>query len=45
MIVTGVHKGFSTSGRLKIIHRFLPREVGTPLVYFLWLVLLFWEDV
>ncbi|KAM6513777.1 hypothetical protein FALCPG4_014992 [Fusarium falciforme] len=37
MIVTGVHKGFSTSGRLKIIHRFLSREVGTPLTYFLWL--------
>lgn len=35
MIVTGAHKGFSSTERLKIIHRFLPREVGTLLVYFL----------
>ena len=41
MIVTRAHKGFSTTERLKIIHQFLPREVGTLLVYFLWLVLPF----
>ncbi|KLP03469.1 Uncharacterized protein Y057_10530 [Fusarium fujikuroi] len=45
MIVTGAHKGFTTTGRLKIIHRFLPREVGTLLAYYLWLVLPFWEDI
>ena len=45
MIVTGAHKGFTTTGRLKIIHRFLPREVGTLLTYYLWLVLPFWEDI
>ncbi|PNP51111.1 hypothetical protein FNYG_15921 [Fusarium nygamai] len=45
MIVTGAYKGFTTTGRLKIIYRFLPREVGTLLTYYLWLVLLFWEDI
>ncbi|KAH7169772.1 uncharacterized protein B0J16DRAFT_419334 [Fusarium flagelliforme] len=45
MIVMGAHKGFITTGRLKIIHRFLPREVGTLLTYYLWLVLPFWEDI
>ncbi|KAG7416705.1 hypothetical protein Forpi1262_v016777 [Fusarium oxysporum f. sp. raphani] len=45
MIVTGAHKGFTTTGRLKIIHRFLPREVGSLLTYYLWLVLPFWEDI
>lgn len=45
MIVTGYHKGFSRSERLKVIHRFVPREVGILLVYYLWLVLPFWEEV
>ncbi|SCV59328.1 uncharacterized protein FFFS_13897 [Fusarium fujikuroi] len=45
MIVTGAYKGFTTTGRLKIIYRFLPREVGTLLAYYLWLVLPFWEDI
>ncbi|KAI8651067.1 hypothetical protein NCS57_01442500 [Fusarium keratoplasticum] len=43
MLVTGIHKGFSRSERLKVIHRFLPQEVGTLLVYYLWLILPFWE--
>jgi hypothetical protein len=45
MIVTGAHKGFTTTERLKSIHRVLPREVGTLLTYYLWLVLPFWEDI
>jgi RecQ family ATP-dependent DNA helicase len=45
MIVTGYHKGFSRTERLKVIHRFLPREIGTLLVYYLWLVLPFWEEL
>jgi hypothetical protein len=45
MIIMGAHKGFIPTGRLKIIHRFLPREVGTLLTYYLWLVLPFWEDI
>ncbi|KAL6359919.1 hypothetical protein LRP88_07347 [Fusarium phalaenopsidis] len=43
MLVTGIHKGFSRSKRLKVIHRFLPQEVSTLLVYYLWLILPFWE--
>lgn len=36
--VTTYHKGYSTTGNTKIIHRFLPKEVGELLVYYLWLV-------
>ncbi|RKK72604.1 hypothetical protein BFJ71_g17488, partial [Fusarium oxysporum] len=45
MLVAGYHKGFSKTERLKVIHRFLPREVSVLLIYYLWLVLPFWEDV
>ena len=37
-LVTGYHKGYSKSGEAKIIHRYLPEEVGKLLVYHLWLV-------
>jgi hypothetical protein len=36
--VTTYHKGYSTTGNTKIIHRYLPKEVGELLVYYLWLV-------
>ncbi|KAF6793337.1 hypothetical protein CMUS01_16109 [Colletotrichum musicola] len=45
MIVTGIHKGYTRSEKEKVIHRFLPREVSTPLVYLVWLVLPFWEGL
>lgn len=45
MIVTGIHKGYTRSEQEKVIHRFLPREVAALLVYFLWLVLPFWEGL
>ncbi|KAM0277281.1 hypothetical protein ACHAQH_005940 [Verticillium albo-atrum] len=45
MLIFGYHKGFTRTERLKVIHRFLPREVTTVIIYFLWLVLPFWEDV
>lgn len=45
VFVTRDHKGYNTSGLVKIIHRYLPREVGELLVYYLWLVLPFWEHV
>lgn len=32
------HKGYRSSGNIKRIHRFLPREAGTLWVYFMWLV-------
>ncbi len=43
VFVTRYHKGYSCSGSVKIIHRYLPREVGTLLLYYLWLVLPFVE--
>lgn len=39
--VTSYHKGYAVTGSTKIIHRYLPREVGELLIYYLWLVLPF----
>ena len=36
--VTTYHKGYRNSGNIKIIHRYLPHEIGELLVYYLWLV-------
>jgi len=36
--VTSYHKGYSASQQVKIIHRFVPKEVGKLVVYYLWLV-------
>lgn len=41
VFVTRYHKGYAVSGDVKIIHRYLPREVGELLVLYLWLVLPF----
>ncbi|KAK9363679.1 hypothetical protein V1504DRAFT_472730 [Lipomyces starkeyi] len=43
--VTSYHKAYEASEKLKVIQRFLPREVGELLVYYLWLVRPFWECV
>ncbi|KAK3669806.1 hypothetical protein LTR78_010323 [Recurvomyces mirabilis] len=32
------HKGYSASGRFKVIHRFVPDEVAELVAYYLWLV-------
>jgi hypothetical protein len=45
MFVTAYHKGYEFSEQTKLIQRFLPREVGELLVYFLWLALPFWESI
>ena len=37
-LVTSYHKGYSLSQRVKIIHRYLPQEVGELVVFYLWLV-------
>jgi hypothetical protein len=34
-IVTSYHKGYTCTGSTKIIHRYLPNEVGELLVYYL----------
>jgi hypothetical protein len=44
-MVTGYHKGYAKSGRTKIVHRYVPREVGELVVWYLWLVQPFWELV
>ena len=41
VFVTGYHKGYRSSGNIKIIHRYLSREMSELLVYYLWIVLPF----
>jgi hypothetical protein len=41
--VTAYHKGYEYGEKTKLIQRFLPKEVGELLVYYLWLVLPFFE--
>jgi len=43
--VTAYHKGYSTTGSTKIIHRYLPMPIGKALVYYLWLVLPFCQQL
>ncbi len=45
VFVATYHKGYRSSGNIKIVHRYLPREVRELLVYYLWLVLPFWEKL
>jgi hypothetical protein len=41
--VTAYHKGYSISNSIKIIHHYLPKPVSELVVYYLWLVLPFWQ--
>jgi hypothetical protein len=41
VFVSRYHKGNNVSGDVKIIHRYLPREVGELVVWYLWLMLPF----
>jgi hypothetical protein len=41
VFVTRYHNGYEVKGDVKIIHRYLPREVGELVVWYLWLVLPF----
>jgi superfamily II DNA helicase RecQ len=43
VLATSYHKGFQMSGKLKYVHRYMPREVGELFVWYLWLVLPFAE--
>ncbi|KAG9191444.1 hypothetical protein G6011_09532 [Alternaria panax] len=43
--VTMYHKGIGASAKAKIIHRYLPREVGELLFYYLWMVMPFWRKL
>lgn len=39
------HKNFQSTERAKVIHRYVPRDVGSLVVWYLWLVLPFWQQV
>ena len=43
--VTTYHKNYQQTGKMKIIHRYLPKEVGELLLQYLWLVLPFWQAI
>lgn len=43
--VTMYHKNIGASAKAKVIHRYLPREVGTVLFYYLWMVVPFWRKL
>lgn len=43
--VTMYHKGIRAIAKAKIIHRYLPREVGELLFYHLWMVMPFWRKL
>jgi hypothetical protein len=43
--VTSYHKGYNVTSTLKIIYRYLLKEVSELLVYYLWLVLPFWQKL
>ena len=45
VFVTKYHKGIEITGDVKIIHRYLPREVGELVVWYLWLALPFIERI
>jgi len=45
VFATRYHKGYALSGDIKIIHRYLPAEVGELLVWYLWLLLPFQQRV
>ena len=45
VFVTRYHKGYNIKGDVKIIHRYLPREVGDLFVKYLWLVLPFQRQI
>jgi hypothetical protein len=42
---TSYHKNIGQSGKAKVIHRYLPREVGELMVYYLWFANPFWHQI
>jgi hypothetical protein len=43
--VSKYHKGYQSSQKAKVIHRYLPREVGELLFYYLWIIRPFWRKL
>jgi hypothetical protein len=44
-LVTAYHKGYHVTGSTKIIHRYLPESVSKILIYYLWLILPFQQQL
>jgi hypothetical protein len=44
-VVTAYYKGFHASNDIKLIYRYVPRAVGELVVWYMWLVLLFTEQL
>jgi hypothetical protein len=45
VFVTMYSKTMGMSAKAKVIHRYLPREVGELAVYYVWLAMPFWRMV
>lgn len=45
VFVTKYHKNIGQTGQGKVIHRYVPREVGALVVYYLWFITPFWWAV
>jgi hypothetical protein len=45
VFVTKYHKNVGQTGKGKVIHRYLPREVGELVVFYLWFARPFWQQV
>ena len=45
VFVTMCNKTMGMSAKAKVIHRYLPREVGELAVYYIWLAIPFWRLV
>ena len=43
--VTTYYKNYRQTRKMKIIYRYLPKEVGELLLRYLWLVLPFWQAI
>ncbi|KAH5546576.1 hypothetical protein HBI26_254300 [Parastagonospora nodorum] len=45
VFVTKYHKNIGQTGQGKVIHRYVPREVGELVVFYLWFIMPFWRQV
>jgi hypothetical protein len=43
VVTTKYYKNIGQTGKGKVIHRYLPREVGELVVYYLWFASPFWH--
>jgi hypothetical protein len=45
VFVTKYYKNIRQTGKGKVIHQYVPREVGELVVYYLWFASLFWRQI